>query len=693
MNLLGKTLANRYEIIEQIGEGGMAYVYKAKCNLLNRYVAVKVLKEEFAKDELFVKRFRAEAQSAASLTHPNIVSVYDVGKEDGISYIVMELLESKTLKDYIELKGKLDNETALKISIQIASALEAAHRAHVIHRDIKPHNIVLNKNLVAKVTDFGIAKVSSSATITNFGNTMGSVHYFSPEHAKGGFTDEKSDIYSLGVVMYEMVTGKVPFDADSPVSVALKHVQEEPIPPNEVNPVVSKPLNHIILKCMAKNTVDRYKNATELLDDLNLALMDPDRMLQKSKGVIDAGATQVIPIIGMRDLERPKTIEKKESNTLVGSRRNTPMSRREYLRNENKETNIDSESIKENKDINKNDETKKKMSKKKKLMIIYISALSVILLVILIVFGGKIINKLKGTPVELTEIVVPNLIGRNYQEAKEEYARQEIEVIQQKEEYNSEFEAGIIVSQDKEKGTTTTDKKIKVVVSKGENLVKVPDVTTKDFKVAKYELETTNGFKVEVEVVNEKIAEGVVILQEPEKDTEAAYGSTVKLKVSKGDGKEKVIMPNVIGKTKEVAKSELEALKLTVKLEETKDTTKTNGVVIEQSYPQNQELKEGDLVTLKYNRYPVQKTLTYSLSKLIGSDNTKQEDKTQPTTVKEYSVKVNASIDGGATNTIYNQTQKESNDTISVTVNGYSEVKIYIYIDNVLKKEETVKLT
>ena len=204
MDMIGKMLGSRYEILEKIGEGGMAIVYKAKCHLLNRYVAIKILKPEYSKDETFVKRFRAEAQSAASLSHPNIVSVYDVGSENGVNYIVMELLETKTLKDYIEEHGAMPSELVLKISAQIASALETAHKAHIIHRDIKPQNIVLNKNLVAKVTDFGIAKITNaaSATITSFGSTMGSVQYFSPEHAKGGYTDEKSDIYSLGIDMY-----------------------------------------------------------------------------------------------------------------------------------------------------------------------------------------------------------------------------------------------------------------------------------------------------------------------------------------------------------------------------------------------------------------------------------------------------------------------------------------------------------
>ena len=236
----------------------MATVYKAKCHVLNRYVAVKVLRDEFTTDEEFIKRFAAEAQSAASLTHPNIVSIYDVGHEDNLYYIVMELIKGKTLKQIINEDGKLPWKWSLNIASQIASALETAHRNKIIHRDIKPHNIIITEDGIAKVTDFGIAKVVSNSTITAFGATIGSVHYFSPEHAKGGYTDEKSDIYSLGVVMYEMLTGQVPFDADTAVSVALKHMQEEPIEPMELNPDIPKAVNDIIMKAMQKDTEVTY---------------------------------------------------------------------------------------------------------------------------------------------------------------------------------------------------------------------------------------------------------------------------------------------------------------------------------------------------------------------------------------------------------------------------------------------------
>src|SRR5574344_2556784 len=250
MNLIGKTIANRYEIIEKTGVGGMATVYVAKDLILNRYVAVKVLKEEFTTDEEFVKRFNTEAQAAASLSHANIVSIYDVGNEDNIYYIVMELIRGKTLKQIITEEGSLPWKWSINIAMQIASALEVAHKNNIVHRDIKPHNIIITEDGVAKVTDFGIAKAVSNSTITAFGTTIGSVHYFSPEHARGGYTDEKSDLYSLGVVMYEMVTGKLPFDGDTPVSVALKHMQEEAIAPIEINPNLPESLNDIIMKAL-----------------------------------------------------------------------------------------------------------------------------------------------------------------------------------------------------------------------------------------------------------------------------------------------------------------------------------------------------------------------------------------------------------------------------------------------------------
>ena len=247
---IGMFLGNRYEIISKIGSGGMADVYKAKCHKLNRFVAIKVLKPEFSQDQSFVSKFRMEAQSAACLSHPNIVNIYDVGEENGIYYIVMELIEGITLKKYIERRKKLEIRESIEVAMQVARGLEAAHAEHIIHRDIKPQNIMISKDGKVKVTDFGIARAASSQTISS--NTMGSVHYISPEQARGGYCDERSDIYSLGITLYEMLTGRVPFEGDSTVAVALQHIQGEMVPPRQYEQLIPISLERIIMKCTQK---------------------------------------------------------------------------------------------------------------------------------------------------------------------------------------------------------------------------------------------------------------------------------------------------------------------------------------------------------------------------------------------------------------------------------------------------------
>jgi len=266
--MIGTLLGNRYELIEKIGEGGMAEVYRAKCHLLNRYVAVKMLKEEFAKDNEFVDKFKREATAVASLSDNNIVNIYDVGSYENTHYIVMEYIKGRTLKEVLQRDIRLDYNRAIDIAIQIAKALECAHKNNVIHRDVKPHNILVTEDGDVKVTDFGIAKASSSVTITNTSKVMGSAHYFSPEQAKGSFVDFRTDIYSLGIVLYEMVTGKVPYDAESPVSVALKHIQEQVVPPKHLNPSIPEGLNQLILKAVEKEPIKRYQSIKDMIIDL-----------------------------------------------------------------------------------------------------------------------------------------------------------------------------------------------------------------------------------------------------------------------------------------------------------------------------------------------------------------------------------------------------------------------------------------
>ncbi len=294
--MIGKVLGNRYEIIEKIGGGGMALVYKAKCRLLNRFVAVKVLRAEFTEDEEFVKKFKRESQAAASLSHPNIVGIYDVGMEDNVYYIVMEYIKGQTLKDLIKKKGALGVDFATNIAIQISSALEHAHKNHIVHRDIKSHNIMIREDNSVKVTDFGIARAISSSTITNTGNVIGSVHYFSPEQARGGYTDEKSDIYSLGIVMYEMMTGRLPFEGETPIAVALKHIQEEALKPTSINTRIPKSMEDIIQKCIEKDVNNRYSSMSEIIADLRQSLVMPNGDFVKKNKFTDENTRVIKPI-------------------------------------------------------------------------------------------------------------------------------------------------------------------------------------------------------------------------------------------------------------------------------------------------------------------------------------------------------------------------------------------------------------
>ena len=560
MNLEGRLLGNRYEILENIGNGGMATVYKAKCHVLNRFVAVKVLRDEFTTDEEFVKRFNTEAQSAASLTHPNIVSVYDVGSEGNIHYIVMELIKGKTLKEIINEDGALSWKWSLNVAIQIASALETAHKNNIIHRDIKPHNIIITEDGIAKVTDFGIAKAVSNSTITAFGTTIGSVHYFSPEHARGGFTDAKSDLYSLGVVLYEMVTGKVPFNADTPVSVALKHMQEKPIEPMKVNPNVPKAVNDIIMKAMQKDVNLRYQNATEMLRDLSKALKNPNEDFVVSEKTTDFPTQRISTIY----TETPK---------------------REARNDENKE---------------EEEKSKNKFTafiKKHKALSIVIG--SILLFVITILVTNLILGL-----VTKKDVQIPDLVGKEQTIAQSEVEGLKLKYEKGSEEYNKDIPAGYIISQDPtympnykiKEGSTIT-----VVVSLGSNTVKMEKVVGLTQEEAKSKLEAL-GLKVSIEeVYDNKVEAGYVVEQSVKENEEIDAGETINLKVSKGI--EKVTVPDLLGKTEDEAKTAIKDAGLKLKtVASTEDTTKDDGVVVKQSLEAGTEVDKNSTITITVNK-------------------------------------------------------------------------------------------
>lgn len=632
----------------------MAMVYKAKCHVLNRYVAVKVLRDEFTTDEEFIKRFNTEAQAVASLTHPNIVSVYDVGQEENLHYIVMELIKGRTLKETIVSEGALAWKWCVNVAIQIASALETAHKNNIIHRDIKPHNIIITEDGMAKVTDFGIAKAVSNSTITAFGTTMGSVHYFSPEHARGGFTDAKSDLYSLGVVMYEMLTGRVPFDADTPVSVALKHIQEEPVEPINVNPSIPRAVNDIVMKAMKKDPSLRYQNAGEMLKDLSMALKDPNGDFVNTKRELKDFPTQTISTIYTKNTEEKRG---------------------------NKEKKMEQEKKK------KNGFTK--FVGEHKVLTIIIS----LIILFALAFGGTSIFIELTTP---KDVIMPNLVGLTKQEAEQKVkdAKLEFEILE--EVYDTEVEEGKIISQNPvyQNNYKIKEKtKISVVVSLGQKIVKVPKVSGMTVEEAVETLEKSDLKVIKEEEPNKKIEAGYVISQDVPADTEVGAGSTVVIKVSTGI--ETSIVPNLVGKTEEEAKKEIEesGLKLTTTLT-SEDTTKNNGIVLKQSLEAGSTVEKGSNITITVNKIEelITGTINLNLKSLLGTS-IEYTEKVDPTTgekiktAKQSTVKIVANND-----TIYSEKVAQDTTKIKTEVTGKGTVTVKVYVDDVVKKTTTINL-
>ncbi len=703
MELIGKILNKRYEIIEKIGQGGMATVYKAKDTLLSRFVAVKVLKEEYLQDSEFVKRFRAEAQAAGSLSHPNIVSIYDVGEEDNVNYIVMELVEGFTLKEYITKHGYLPATKALKVAIQIASALEVAHKAKIIHRDIKPHNIMLTKEFMVKVSDFGIAKVSTTSTITNMGSTVGSVHYFSPEHAKGGYTDEKSDIYSLGIVMYEMVTGVLPFDADTPVAIALKHIQEEPIPPIEFKKDVPVAVNGIIMKALEKSTSKRYQSAAEMIKDIYKAIKNPNEVIyDKEAAKLDVGATQVIKVpTDDEDDKLDRNVETYHEEDKYKTEKTQVISKidREFF--DESQVDDDDEAfereIKEKRrqklreEALENEPTNKDNKKKKNIII----AVVVSAIVILVLAGFAFIPGM----IKKEDIKVPDLRGKDFKQVEQEYREKGIEIVATDSIYSSDVEQGAIVDQSIDPGLTLKSKRIEVTVSKGPKMVTVPDLTNKEYKVAKYELDQLE-LNAEFDfVINPDVAENLIIKQSPLKDEQVIAGSVIKIQVSKGNGKVKFPMPKLTDMSLESAKKIIEEKKLILtKINYEQNDSKPNGYVTAQSVNPNVEVEEGKVIEITVNRLSKTKEVVINLSEILPKENNSEQtkpgdtEKPESSTEKTYKIKVTATVEG-VTNTVYSDTHKASDKEIRFTVNGFTTANLKVFVDGNSKKELVIDFT
>ncbi len=641
MSLEGKIIGNRYEVLEKIGIGGMATVYKAKDNILKRNVAVKVLRDEFTTDEEFIKRFNTEAQAAASLTHPNIVSIYDVGHEDNLYFIVMELIQGKTLKQIITEDGVLPWKWSINIAIQIASALEIAHKNNIVHRDIKPHNIIITEDGVAKVTDFGIAKAVSNSTITAFGTTIGSVHYFSPEHARGGYTDAKSDIYSLGVVMYEMMTGRVPFDADTPVSIALKHMQEKPVEPIKLNPSIPYAVNKIIMKAMQKEVALRYSSATEMLKDLNAALKNPDGNTVMPDQNIENSYTQRIPTI--QGGEKMNQKERKVNAFF---------------------------------------------KKHKKAIMIAIIVLIVILIPVIGFYGTQaILNVGRAKDVKL-----PNLVGKTIEEAEQELNKSKLK-IEKKEEFNSEIEAGKIISQNPpfiENYTVKENSTVEVVVSKGTEMTKVPKIIGMEYEEAEEEIKKYNLQAEKIDKVSKTVEKGIVIEQEPAENTEIKAGEKVKIYVSCGNGLKQIVTQYVIGKTEKDAKELLTKDGLEVEVVNEEDTKKENGIVLKQSIEAGKTVDEGTKIIITVNKIAEIKTgkIDINLKSITGGIKLDAEgNEINPEAT--VTVKVTSA---GKEETVYNEKHRKDTSTIIFDVKGVGTITIKVYVDDVLKRQTQMNL-
>lgn len=625
----GTILGDRYEILEKIGTGGMAEVFKGKDHKLNRYVAVKVLKEEFRDNDGFVKKFKEEAQAAAGLAHPNIVNVYDVGDENGIYYIVMELVEGITLKNYIERKGSLTIKEATSIAIQVSAGLEVAHNNHIVHRDIKPQNIIISREGKVKVTDFGIAKATTSQTTTS--SAMGSVHYASPEQARGGYVDHRSDIYSLGIVMYEMVTGRVPFDGETAVTVAVKHLQEQMVPPSKYCPEIPYSLEQIIKKCTEKSPDRRYQDIGDLMADLKQSLVDPDG-----------------DFVQMVDLdEQAKTvIMTKGTTSKVKESRRVNLSKDEDEDEDDEEEDEDSEDDEDDEELSPTVE---------RAMTIAGVVLAVIIVIIMLLLFSKVLGIGKKSNTDTSDsqqteqsadeeddsssasqgntVNMPSLLGKTYAEARTVLEELGLKIERGESEKSNQYSAGQIIAQSEESGnsvkvgttvtvtlaaagstassdgtsstgsttsgTTTTTTNSKVTV---------PPVVGKDENAAKSAI-TAAGLTVGTvsEASSDTVESGLVISQSPSANSETESNGKVNIVLSSGPNKKKVT--DVIGHESSRAQSELAGDGFKVEVKETYSDDMRAGLVVSTSPDRGTYVQPGSTVTITVSKGREQVTI------------------------------------------------------------------------------------
>ncbi len=570
-------VGNRYELLEKIGSGGMAIVYKARCRLLNRFVAIKMLRAEFNEDAEFLKRFETEAQAAASLSHPNIVSVYDVGIHNKLHYIVMEYVEGTTLKEYLLNNGPLPIEKIVDFSGQISSALEHAHAKKIIHHDIKPHNIIITEQGLLKVTDFGLARAVSASTTIAAAGAIGSVHYASPEQARGGFTDEKSDIYSLGVTMYEMTTGRVPFDGETPVSVAIKHLQKDPTPPSAIVPDVPASLENIILKAMEKEPLKRYQSAIEVTAAL--------------RGVFDISAVAAKSIAEQEDNESTRRMPSADE-----------ISKEEKRLSEEKSENA--EVAEEVRVVKREKNLKEESPKRKKEDTVAIVAAIATTVVIVAVLAAIMVNILGGAMAG-GKIEAPDFVGMTIEEAEKIAEENSVKVSVKEYEYNEEVDEDKIISQSPESGSEIKkNSEILVIVSRGGEYIVLGDYKNDTVEDTKSSLKKLKIDYEVLEVFDDEVEEGKVVKTEPKAKSKVSEGSSVTIYVSKGPEKEETVAPDLIGTTVENAKILLANRGLELGAVTEIESSKPKGTVVQQSPVAGNTVEEGKKVNLVISSGP-----------------------------------------------------------------------------------------
>ncbi len=718
MLIPGSYLINRYEIIMKIGSGGMADVYKAKDHVLNRLVAIKVLKQEYSTDATFVKKFRVEAQSAAGLSHPNIVNVYDVGEDDGVYFIVMELVQGITLKNYIDMKGKLDIREALNISVQIASGLSAAHENRIIHRDIKPQNIIMSRDGKVKVTDFGIAKVADSTTVTT--TAAGTVHYISPEQARGGYSDERSDIYSLGITMYEMVTGRVPFEGETNVAVALMHIQSEITPPRQLEPSIPVSFEKIILKCTQKKPERRYASARELIADLRKVLTHPDGECVVIPGAIPQGRTIVMnddDIDSLKAASLRKNFGTKPEETYVEEpeegEEEKPVQKPVQKKRPVKKKDIEEDNDDFDKDEEDDDDEEVNPALSKVMMALGIGGFIILAVIIFFIIGhaagffggsGSLFgHKNKDTSTESisTEsvsdtssdtstagerVTVPDLSKKTEDEAKAALKELRLGVNVQTG-TSDDVPEGQVYDQSPAAGTKVdVHTQVTINISSGKEKFSLDDVTGMQYQQAQAQLEN-DGLVVSLEFdYSDSVGSDKVISTSPKAGSQVAKGDTITITASKGKETKTTTVPNLLGQNIDDAIQMIKDAGLTYngKSSDYSDSYSENQVM-NQSIGAGKTVDEGTTISLTVSLGS--RVTSYSASIPIespfGRDITDGDGNTDVYDSGQVTVVVYKP--DGSSETVYDQNTSEGSlpGSVSTTSTASGSGTVYVYLNGV----------